>query len=203
MKTILAGFIVLLVMGFAPTRERGVLIHRFVVQPSSKLTIDGKTNVNSFQCAITQYFGRDTLVLQEGGRNKRPVFTKGYVGLEAASFDCGMPIMTKDFGKTIKSNEYPFIVIEFVSFERGAGSQLAGGKFKGKLKISLGGVTKAFDVDCTIEAKNSGMIHLQGGRDFTFSDFNLEPPSKMMGMVKVSDALKVNFHLVLLLDGNA
>ena len=202
MRTILVGFILLLVMGFAPTRERGVLIHRFVVQPSSKLTIDGKTNINSFQCAITQYFGRDTLVLQEG-RNKRPVFTKGYVGLEAASFDCGMPIMTNDFGKTIKSKEYPFIFIEFISFERGANYQSSGEKFKGKIKISLGGVTRAFDVDCTIEAKDSGMIHLQGGRDFTFSDFNLEAPSKMMGMVKVSDALKVNFHLVLLLDGNA
>lgn len=202
MRAILVGFILLLMMGFAPTRERGVLIHRFVVQPSSKLTIDGKTNINSFQCAITQYFGRDTLVLQEG-RNKRPVFTKGYVGLEAASFDCGMPIMTNDFGKTIKSKEYPFIFIEFISFERGANYQSSGEKFKGKIKISLGGVTKAFDVDCTIEAKDSGMIHLQGGRDFTFSDFDLEPPSKMMGMVKVSDALKVNFHLVLLLDGNA
>lgn len=203
MRAILVGFMLLLMMGFAPTRERGVLIHRFVVQPSSKLTIDGKTNINSFQCAITQYFGRDTLVLQEGGRNKRPVFTKGYVGLEAASFDCGMPVMTNDFGKTIKSKEYPFIFIEFISFERGANYQTSGEKFKGKIKISLGGVTKAFDVDCTIEAKDSGMIHLQGGRDFTFSDFNLEAPSKMMGMVKVSDALKVNFHLVLLLDGNA
>lgn len=203
MKAILSGFLMLLVMGFASTTERGLLIHRFVVQPSSKLTIDGKTNVNSFQCAITQYFGRDTLVLQEGGRNRRPVFTKGYVGLEAASFDCGMPVMTKDFGKTIKSNEFPFIFIEFISFEKGAGYQLSGEKFKGKIKISLGGVTKAFDVDCTIEARNSGLIHLKGGRDFTFSDFNLEPPSKMMGMVKVSDALTVNFHLVLLLDNNA
>jgi hypothetical protein len=203
MRAFLAGFVLLLVMGFVPTRERGVLIHRFVVQPSSKITIDGKTNINSFQCAITRYFGRDTLVLQEGGRNKRPIFTKGHVGLEAASFDCGMPVMTKDFGKTIKSSEYPFIFIEFISFERGAGSQLSGGKFKGKLKISIGGVTKAFDVDCTIEAKDSGLIHLQGGRDFTFSDFDLEPPSKMMGMVKVSDALKVKFHLVLLLDHNA
>ena len=203
MKAILTGFVLLIATGFAPTRERGVLIHRFVVQPASKLTIDGKTNINTFRCSITQYFGKDTLVLQEGGRNKRPVFKKGYVGLEAASFDCGMPVMTNDFEKTIKSKEYPVIFIEFLSFERGSGAQLTGGKFKGKIKISIAGVTRPFDVDCTIEAKESGLIHLQGGRDFTFSDFNLEPPSKMLGMVKVNDALTVNFHLVLLLDGDA
>lgn len=203
MKAIGVGFILFLIMAFASAPgDRGVLIHRFIVQPSSKLTINGKTNVNSFQCGITHYFGNDTLVLQEG-RNRRPVFTKGYVGLEAASFDCGMQVMTNDFGKTIKSKQYPFISIEFISFERGTNYESSNGKFKGKLKISLGGVTKAFEMDCTIQAKQSGMIHLQGGRDFKFSDFDLEPPTKMMGMVKVQDELTVNFHLVLLLDRNS
>lgn len=192
-----------LMMAFSPPPDRGVLIHRLIVQPSSRLTIDGKTNVNAFQCAITQYFGKDTLVLQEGPRNRRPVFKKGFVGLEASSFDCGMQVMTNDFGKTIKANKYPVVSIEFVSFERIPRYDGAEEKFKGKLKISLGGVTKPFEMNCTIETESSGVIHLKGGRDFTFSDFNLEPPSKMMGLVKVQDDLKVNFHLVLLLDRNS
>jgi hypothetical protein len=202
MKTIMSSFALLLLMGFAPSPEKGVLIHRLIVQPASKLTIAGKTNVNSFQCAITQYTGNDTLVLQEGGHHKRPVFKQGYVGLAASSFDCGMKVMTNDFGKTIKAKDYPVVSIEFISFER-APKYGAEETFKGKLKISLGGVTKAFDMNCTIEVKSSGHIHLLGNRDFTFSDFNLEAPSKMMGMVKVNDALKVNFHLVLLLDRNS
>jgi hypothetical protein len=176
-------------------------VHRFIVQPSSKLTIDGKTNVNSFQCATARYVGSDTLVLIEGSRRK-PYFQKGYVGLDAASFDCGMPVMTHDFGKTIKSKEYPAISIEFISFER-IPVYTSKDKFKGKVKISLAGVTKTFQMDCTIEPKETGLIHLQGGRTFTFSDFELEAPKKMMGLIKVDDTLVVNFHLVLLLDQNS
>lgn len=203
MKGLLSALLFIILSGFSSKPDRGVLIHRLIVQPSSKLIIDGKTNVNDFRCAITQYFGKDTLELKEGGPNRRPVFTKGYVGLEASRFDCGMQIMTNDFWKTIKSREYPFVSIEFISFERLPQYDRVKDVFKGKLQISLAGVTKKFEMNCTIEPEQTGLIHLKGGRSFTFSDFNLEPPSRMMGLVKVDDALDVNFHLVLLLDEDA
>jgi len=179
------------------------LVHRLIVLPASKLSIDGKTNVNTFTCAIAKYSGTDTLVLHEGGRNVRPVFVKGSVGLDASAFDCGMAIMTSDFRKTIKSDEYPAIVIDFISFERTPSYAQQEENFKGILKISLAGVTKLFEVDCSIEAKENGMIHLKGGRNFTFADFGLKPPSRMMGTIKVKQDLTVKFHLVLKLDPNS
>lgn len=180
------------------------LVHRFIVLPQSKLSIDGKTNVNSFTCAIAQYAGTDTLVLHEGGKNVRPVFVKGSVGLDASTFDCGMAIMTSDFRKTIKSDVYPAIVIDFISFERTPAYTKEGvDKFKGILKISLAGATKLFEVDCSIDTKPNGLIHLKGERNFTFADFGLKPPTRMMGTIKVQEDLNVKFHLVLKLDSNS
>lgn len=178
-----------------------ILVHRLIVLPDSQLTIDGKTNVNAFKCAISQYKGRDTLVLHEGGANVRPVFVKGSVSLDASTFDCGMALMTSDFRKTIESKSYPFIVIDFISFERTPryGDEE---RFKGIVKISLSGVTRLFEMDCAIEANSSGKIHLTGEKNFTFSDFNLQPPKRMMGLVKVDQSLSVGFHLVLKLDEN-
>jgi hypothetical protein len=184
-------------------RDDADLVHRLIVLPASKMSIDGKTNVNAFTCAIAKYSGTDTLVLHEGGRNTRPVFVKGSVGLDASTFDCGMAIMTSDFRKTIKSDEFPAIVIDFISFERTPSYAQKEENFKGILKISLAGVTKLFEVDCSIEAKESGMIHLKGGRKFTFADFGLKPPSRMMGTIKVKEDLTVKFHLVLKLDPNS
>jgi hypothetical protein len=183
-------------------KENSILLHRFIVQPSSKLIITGKTNINSFQCS-SAYCGRDTLVLQEGGPGNRPLFLKGYVGLDASAFNCGLQMMTNDFGKTIKSKEYPSISIDFISFERLPIYGCAEEKFRSHLKISLSGVTRSFEVTCSIEAKSNGQIHLKGGRNFIFSDFNLEPPTHMMGMVKVKETLDVNFHLILELDTNS
>lgn len=179
------------------------LVHRFIVLSASKLSIDGKTNVNSFTCAIAKYFGTDTLVLHEGGKNVRPVFVKGSVELDASTFDCGMSIMTSDFRKTIKSESYPAIIIDFISFERNPTYKPGEENFIGILKISLAGVTKLFEVNCFIETKPDGLIHLKGGREFTFADFGLKPPTRMMGTIKVQEGLIVKFHLVLKLDSES
>lgn len=196
------GLVILLTGGFTSHPHRGVLIHRFIVQSDSKLVIDGKTNINTFQCAIIHYTGKDTLELREGGKYSKPIFTQGYVGLEAARFDCGLQVMTSDFWKTIKYKEYPLVGIEFISFERLPKLDRGRDLFRGRMQISLAGTKKTFDVDCSIETDKSGLIHLKGGHEFTFSDFELEPPTRMMGLVKVEDLLLVNFHLVLLLDMN-
>lgn len=198
-----ALMILLAVTMMAPGPESPTLVHRLIVQPSSTLDIEGTTNINSYKCAISKYVGRDTLVLHEGGRNIRPVFVRGAVELDASSFDCGMALMTSDFQRAINSKEHPAIVIDFISFERTPSYSSAQERFKGILKISLGGVTKLFEVNCAIEANSSGTISLAGSRDFTFSDFDLIPPSRMLGAVKVNEALKVSFHLKLRLDPNS
>lgn len=201
MKIIPAVLILLFSSAFLASDAN--LVHRFIVLPASKLSIDGKTNINSFTCSIAKYYGTDTLVLHEGGKNVRPVFVKGSVGLDASTFDCGMAIMTSDFRKTIYSDVYPAIVIDFISFERNPTYKPGEENFIGILKISLAGATKLFEVNCSIETKPNGLIHLKGGRQFTFADFGLKPPTRMMGTIKVQEDLHVKFHLVLKLDSNS
>lgn len=193
----------LLLTSFRYEEPAPFLIHKLIVQPNSTLTIDGKTNVNSFRCGISQYTGRDTLVIQEGGPLRKPLFIKGKVALQASRFDCGMQMMTQDFNTTLKSKEYPYIVIDFKSFERLPDYKKSEDKFNGTMTISLGGVSKVVDVVCSIHTKPSGHIHLSGGRSFLFSDFNLTPPEKMMGLIKIQQELMVQFNLVLLLDVNS
>lgn len=202
MKLLWFVFAMTWMMAFRPLPPKGVTIHRLIIQPSSSLTIKGKSNLNSFQCSIMEYTGSDTLVLVEGGENEYSVFQQGFVGLSASSFDCGVKLITYDFRETIKSKEHPVVSIEFISFERSPSYSGMQEKFKGKLEISIGGVTKSFEMNFTMEANEAGVVHLQGGRNFTFSDFKLEPPSKMMGLIKVEDLLTVNFHLVLLQQHN-
>lgn len=196
---VVSAILVVLLMA---SSDRPPLVHRLIVQPTSKLTIDGTTNVNSFTCAISKYVGRDTLVLHEGGKHIRPVFVKGAVSLDASSFDCGMALMTSDFHKTINSTRYPAIVIDFISFER-MPAYTTSEQFKGILKISLAGATRLFEVNCAIGATSAGLIQLSGSREFLFSDFGLTPPARILGAVKVQDALKVTFNLKLALDPNS
>lgn len=194
--------ILLAVIGlFSFRSEDALIVHRLIVLPESQLTISGKTNVNEFQCVIARYSGSDTLVLHEG--RTRPVFVQGALQLNASAFDCGMALMTSDFRKAIHSNEYPAITIDFISFERMPAYSEQREKFKGILKITISGVTRVFEVMCNINANPSGVIELQGKRDFTFADFELTPPTRMLGAVRVDKMLAVDFHLELRLDPNS
>jgi hypothetical protein len=190
-------FILISVTCFNFTKETAI-VHRLVVQPTSSVIINGKTNVNSFQCAINKYSGVDTLVLRQESPGVKPFFTQGAVSLAAATFDCGMNIMTKDFLKTINATKYPNIVIEFISFEKLPRYQPKEERFKTNMKISLASIDRNFEVTCSITKDEAGYVHLKGGKDFNFSDFGLKPPSRMAGAVKVKEKIEVNFHLILL-----
>jgi hypothetical protein len=183
------------------TNEVVFLRHRLIVLPASTLTINGTTNVNSFACAIRRYCGADTLVIKESP-NERPIILKGFVGLEATTFDCGMPPMTSDFNRTLRSDQFPIIGIDFKSFERIPDYTCEQDKFNAQVAISIAGVTNIFAMPCVIETNRGGQIFLKGERVFQFADFKLKPPQRMMGLIKVNEALQVKFNLALKIDVN-
>lgn len=176
--------------------EDSAPVYRLAVQASSTISVDGKTNVNKFQCGIARYEGTDTLVFM-GEQGHGVAFSRGEVKLNASTFDCGMRVMTKDFGKTIKSEEFPYIVIEFITFEKVPKFKSKEQLYRGTIGISLAGARAPVDVTCSFRKDEHGYIHLIGSHNFTFSDFKLKPPTRMMGAVKVDENLVVNFHLVL------
>ena len=173
------------------------IIHRLAIHPSSSISINGKTNVNKYDCAIEGYKGSDTLLLT-AERGKGAYFKRGVAKLAASAFECNMKVITKDLAETIQSDKYPYIELNFISFERVPKYEATEEKFKGNLTIKLANVAVPCEVRCSIVKDEKGLIHLRGHHNFKFSDFKLEPPSKMMGMVKVEEKITVNFHLVLL-----
>lgn len=192
MIRLLIFFLLLSVVGRAQVSYQSL-----VVQPASTLSINGKTTVNKYECTIGSYSGSDTLKLR-AEIGKGVTFTKGTAKLVANEFDCGVKVITKDFRETLQTEKHPYITIEFVSFEREPKYAMTEEKFKGKLKLTVAEKTLPFEIRCSIVKDEKGFIHLKGSRNFTFSDFGLKAPSKMMGMVKVQERITVKFHLVLL-----
>lgn len=170
--------------------------YRWVVQPASVLQVSGKTTVNRFTCQNRGYLGADTLVLANGS-TPQPTFVSGRVALPAAGFSCGHPVMTNDFQKIIRAKTHPHIIVALLSLERFPALGCEREPIRCVMNIWLAGVAKRVEVDCLIEGEASGVFHLRGTHCFQFADFNLEAPSKMLGMIRVHETLDVSFHLVL------
>lgn len=166
------------------------------MQPTSTLTIDGKTNVNTFQCSYAQYAGADTLIFKRN-EGDGVYFLKGDIRLQSSGFDCGKKVMTKDFQNVIKAETFPQFVVELLSFEKVPEYSTVERRYKGAMKIFLAGESSATNIECTFRRDKAGFIHLTGSQEFTFSDFKMTPPTRLMGAIRVDNHIMVRFHWVL------
>jgi hypothetical protein len=189
-------FLFLLATLSSSTSDGDDTIYRLAILPSSSVTIRGSTNVNKFQCMIGKYSGRDTLLLT-AERGKGAYFKRGKVKLEASLFDCEKHVITKDFAETIQAKKYPSITINFISLERLPEFAKTEEPFMGELMITLANVAVPAEVRCRIVKDKNNLIHLRGWHLFKFSDFKLEAPTKMMGLIRVDELITVDFHMVL------
>lgn len=169
---------------------------QWVIDPSSTLTIHGTTNLNRFSCGITCYANTDTLEYSLKDATCDLVFSKNEMVVPIHTFDCGSEMITKDFQEALQARRYPDLQIRFLSlsnFQRAS----AGQTISGILMISLAGKSKRYSVTYNLEQVSQSKVTLRGTQPVCFSDFNLEAPKKMMGLIRVNEDLEVEFRLLL------
>lgn len=166
----------------------------WVVMPGSSLAVNGSTNINTFQCEITNYSLPDTLACSRTAARGQLLPMNGRLKLDIQSFDCHNKMMTNDLRKTLKAKTYPHLSIRFISINSFPDFKNPT-RITGVVDIDLAGVTKRFEINYLFTIGSGQMVHLKGDRVINFSDFNLSPPSKLGGIIKAKDELSVEFKL--------
>jgi hypothetical protein len=162
--------------------------------PGSSLAVNGSTNINTFQCEITNYSLPDTLACSRTAARGQVLPMNGRLQLDIQSFDCHNKMMTNDLRKTLKAKTYPHLSIRFISINSFPDFKNPT-RITGVVDIDLAGVTKRFEINYLFTVGSGQMVHLKGDRMINFSDFNLSPPSKLGGIIKAKDELSVEFKL--------
>ncbi len=195
LSTIFCLFLCVFLFG---TRAQYMLPQKeiWLVKSASSLKVDGKTNVNLFTCTIDSYGKPDTLIC-EATRAAEIINVKSRIAIPVNRFDCGMKMMTKDLQKTLKQEEFPFLFIEFRQFSKMLNQPVGIATLNGLAEISLAGTTQKFQIQCISKRLNESEIELRGSKSIKLTDFNLKPPSKLGGAIKVEDQMVVHFVLQL------
>ncbi|TVR90227.1 MAG: YceI family protein [Saprospirales bacterium] len=168
---------------------------KWKVSGTSRVVVEGQSNVNEFKCVTIRYEGNDVLTQRNDNASGKMIL-EGAINMKVKSFDCENRIMTRDLRETLKEDAYPEITVDLVSIvlpDKEGNCH----KVDGKAEITLAGETRLMDFTWEVSYPNSQKIRLSGNRELKFSQFNIEPPSKMMGMIRVKDKLLVDFDLVL------
>ncbi len=164
------------------------------VSPKSVIEITGSTNVSRFRCQSSQHSNRD-LLKEIYFPHTGKVEWSGIIRIQSTQFECFNKVMTKDFHETVKADEHPEIVVKFISLTRNVDKSAL--TLDGEAEISLAGVTRKFPISCRTKFLEDGKTMFSGQQDLTFADFNIDPPVKFLGTVKVQNSITVNFDLIL------
>lgn len=165
---------------------------KWIISESSKLTVNGKTNVNSFSCGLRQYTKADTLVISQSEKDE--LILSGEIRVEVKNFDCSNQIMTRELRKTLKENEYPTFRVRFISLKSPLVMKQKEVMSTGVVEISIAGATKRFEINYRLRREKNGML-FTGYQLLNFSDFKLDPPRKMGRLIKAKDELGIVFLL--------
>ncbi|WP_127139937.1 YceI family protein [Flagellimonas marinaquae] len=185
-KTTVLALLVLSWFSFSdPERETKVR-----VQPQSEVVIAGTTNINNFTCKYNLQELEVPIRLMYDEKSEHIVFKNAELKLVNDCFDCGGKAINRDFKELLKTEKHPQVALRLLYVEPAPSNQNTLGV---GLEIKIAGVSRTYQTQ--LHCKQNKDICVTGTLDLKLSDFELEAPKKMLGMVKVDDEIKVHVTL--------
>ena len=168
--------------------------------PQSRLWVEGTSTVRGFQCkapALEADVSAAPNAIAAVLAGEKGV-TAAELRVPAAKMDCGNGTMNEHMLKAIKAKEFRTIAFRVATYEVAKGAEGVRGTLTGTL--SLGGVEKTITIEATGKDGGTGALRVTGVHELKLSDYGLKAPTLMFGTMKVGDAVKVGFDLVLKAD---
>ena len=150
------------------------------------ISIRGSSNINHFQ-----FINYNPIIHLLGNENKSDDEYRD-IKVPVRDFTGPNHRMLNDFYNMIHASKYPYINIEIepremADFDEGTGLT------NFRTKISIAGKSRNYLVPCEVTSCQKARLVLKGNFEVELSDFNIDPPEKMFGTIKVHNEVFINF----------
>lgn len=162
----------------------------------ANVRIDGSTNVNQFHFYYDQP--------QEENFSLASLSTGSVVDASSLVFyvpvnkiDASNPAMLDDFKELLKASKYPKIRITIRDDE--LANLFAAQRVDNiPLAITIAGVTNDYDTPVEIVNNEENRVVVKGRTRIQLTDYNISPPRRFLGMIRVKDEVFINFEIKLI-----
>lgn len=167
---------------------------RFLIEDNSRLFLKGTSNVNKFTCDCEDSYPAQTFEVESTGPQAK--FQNTGLTLATRKFNCHNAKMDHDMQKALKADKYPTIRVDLLETKQDM-NQLKSGARNGfevqaKAKLTICGVTRSQQVIAKAQVLSDGYFRLTGYQSILMTDFGIEPPTALFGMIQVDN--KIDFH---------
>lgn len=176
---ILSGIIFLSFIG------KGVTVYK--VSESSKFIVEGTSTLHDWEMISSKAKGDGNFVIEDNTvQNIKSLEVK----LKAETLKSGKDKMDENAYIALKTEENPYITFELdrVIAIKNNTMQLKG-------DFTAGGTTKTEIIE-VVPKYDNGEITLLGKFDITFKEYNMVPPTAVMGTIKTGNELGISFKVI-------
>lgn len=147
--------------------------------------IQGSSNINRFRLVNQSPRIKTGSELNGIARNRE-------IQIPVDEFTAANNHMLKDFYDMVKASQYPYIHIAIEPRNRADFDETTG-MTNFRTEISIAGKSRNYIVPCEINFCENETLVLKGTLQVKLTDFEIEPPQKIFGAVKVNNEVFINF----------
>jgi hypothetical protein len=167
------------------------------LQKNSSLTISGTTNVVPFKILQNgeKLANRNLTVTATRNQNKITV-SENQLSVIVKDFTSNNRMALRDFLKLLKADTYPTLQVQISYLDLQPTSE-KGQAYNGNavVSITITGVKRYYCIP--ISFNNDGDVYIVNGKKkLSIRDFGLTPVTQMMGLIKVSEWIDIDFHMI-------
>jgi polyisoprenoid-binding protein YceI len=158
------------------------------------MKIKGSSNVHDWESTIETLNGSAAVSFSDSGEFK---ISNCQVSIPVNSIKSSKGNkMDKKTMKALKESDFPTIDFTLLSFNNVVRTD---DKFtaeaSGNLKVA--GETRKINLAITGNQLKDGSIEIQCSKDMKMTDFNIDPPTALLGVMKTRDEITVEFRIIL------
>jgi polyisoprenoid-binding protein YceI len=176
--------------------QRATAQVRLTLDDESQLWIEGSSSVNTFTCDAGTIDGTGFFETQTSPGSREAI---AEVTVPVRQFDCGKSRMNQDLYDALKAEAHPQIRFRLSKAELAAPATDTGAyplplHVTGKLTIA--GAERPVTLAVQGQQQPNGTYRATGSLPLLMSDFGIDPPTALLGLIKAHDKITVRFNLI-------
>lgn len=164
------------------------------ILPESRVYINGVSNVNKFSCEVCNDDRAELINLCYSEVQDQLVFDENRYAIKVEKFDCENRHMTSDLKETLQIDEHPYIFLQLISLD---GLSLENPSNVATIKITIAGKSNEYCLPYIVKPVDQKTYRIVMENDLNMRDFSIEPPTALMGLIKVSENISIRLNLLI------
>lgn len=173
---------------------------QLLLRPESKLSLEGNSTMHEYSARASQILGSfvvDSLLL---GGKERPLsmpFQQADLTIPVKKLLSGNEKLDNNMYDALKTDDYPNITYHVTADSIISEAKKESLTVKTTGKLSVAGKENTIDMIVTFSKSSDSTFTIKGSKELLMTDFGIDPPSMMLGLLKTDNKIVIRFELLL------